>query len=93
MCCVTAMVLYTKVDALCDKLLMVVGRTQSTTPVTVNVPWIKIFLSPVSQSAFNALTLLVGHQKEHLTRKKLTDEVLARLSVCCEVQMICIWSS
>jgi len=40
-----------------------------------------------------ALTLLVGHQDEHLACKKLSDEVLAWLSVWSEVQMICIWSS
>jgi len=40
------------------------------------------------------LTLLVGHrQKEHSASKKLSDEVLAWLSVWSEVQMICIWSS
>jgi len=40
-----------------------------------------------------ALTLLVGHQEEHPACKKLSDEVLAWLSVWSEVQMICIWSS
>jgi len=44
-------------------------------------------------SAFSALTLLVGRQEEHLACKKLSDEVLAWLSVCSEVQMICILSS
>jgi len=44
-------------------------------------------------SAFSALTLLVGHQEEHLACKKLSDEVLARLSVWSEVQMSCMWSS
>ena len=43
--------------------------------------------------AVSALTLLVWHQEEHPSCKKLSDEVLARLSVCSEVQMICIWSS
>ena len=42
--------------------------------------------------AFNALTLLVWHQKEHLACKKLHDEMLAWLSVWSNVQMICIWS-
>jgi len=42
---------------------------------------------------FSALTLLVGHQEEHLARKKLSDEVLAWLSAWSVVQMICIWSS
>jgi len=43
--------------------------------------------------AFNALTLLVGRQEEHLACKKLTDKVLAWLSVWIEVQMTCVWSS
>jgi len=43
--------------------------------------------------AFSALTPLVGRQTEHLACKKLSDEVLAWLSVWSEVQMICIWSS
>jgi len=36
------------------------------------------------------LTLLVGHQEEHLACKKLSDEVLAWLSVWNEVQMIMV---
>jgi len=44
-------------------------------------------------SVFSALTLLVKRQKEHLACKKLSDEVLALLSVWSKVQMICIWSS
>jgi len=36
---------------------------------------------------------LLGHQEEHPACKKLSDEVLAWLSVWSEVQMICIWSS
>jgi len=43
--------------------------------------------------AFSALTLLVGHQEEHPARKKLSDGVLAWLSVWNVAQMICIWSS
>jgi len=42
--------------------------------------------------AFNALTLLVWRQKEHMACKKLHDEMLAWLSVWSNVQMICIWS-
>ena len=42
---------------------------------------------------FSALMLLVGQQEEHLAGKKLSDEVLAWLSVCSEVQMTCIWSA
>ena len=45
------------------------------------------------QIAFSALTLFAGRQEEHLACKKLTDEVLAWLSICSEVQMICIQSS
>ena len=45
-----------------------------------------------SQSAFSALTLLVGQQEGHLTCKKLSGEVLAWLSVWREVQT-CIWPS
>jgi len=40
--------------------------------------------------AFNALTLLVGHQEEHPACKNLCDEELAWLYVLSEVQMICI---
>jgi len=43
--------------------------------------------------AFSALTLSVGHHEEHLACKKLSDKVLAWLSVWIEMQMICIWSS
>jgi len=32
-------------------------------------------------TAFSDLTLLIGHQEEHMACKKLTDEVLAWLSV------------
>lgn len=43
--------------------------------------------------AFNAVTLLVGRQEEHPACKKVSDAVLAWLSVWSEVQMICIWFS
>jgi len=43
--------------------------------------------------AFSALTLMAGHQEEHPACEKLSDKVLAWLSVWSEVQMICIWSS
>jgi len=36
---------------------------------------------------------LFGRQEEHPDCKKLSDEVLAWLSVWGEVQMMCIWSS
>jgi len=42
---------------------------------------------------FSALRLSVGRQEEHSGLQKLSDEVLAWLSVWSEVQMICIWSS
>jgi len=42
--------------------------------------------------AFSALMLLVGRQKGHLACKKLSDGVLAMLSVLSEVQ-IRIWPS
>jgi len=43
--------------------------------------------------AFSVLTLLVGRQEDHPAHKKLSDVVLAWLSVWSVVQMICIWSS
>jgi len=52
----------------------------------------EIFQNTISV-AFSALTLLVEHEEEHLACKKLSDEVLAWLSVWSEVQMSCIWSS
>ena len=53
-----------------------------------------LFSSPFSfDFAFSALTLLVGWQEENLVWKKLSEEVLAWLTVWSEVQMICIWSS
>ena len=39
------------------------------------------------------LMLLVGRQEEYPACKKLSHEVLAWLSVCFEVQMICKWFS
>ena len=44
-------------------------------------------------SAFSVFTLLVGCQEEHPACEKLSDEVLAWLSVWSEMQMICMWSS
>jgi len=37
--------------------------------------------------------MLVGHRKEHLACKILSDEVLALLSAWNEMQIICTWSS
>jgi len=51
------------------------------------------FLFPAYRFAFNALTLLVGRQEEHPACRKLSDEVLAWLSVWSEVQIVFIWSS
>ena len=45
------------------------------------------------QVAFSASILLVGRQEEHPACKRLSDVVLAWLSVWNKVQMICIWSS
>jgi len=47
----------------------------------------------VWQIGFSALTLLLGHQEEHPAYKKLSDEVLVWLSVCSQMQIVCIWSS
>jgi len=41
------------------------------------------------KAAVSALTLLVGHQKEHPACKKLSDEVLVWLSACRQMQMTC----
>jgi len=46
-----------------------------------------------SYLSFSALTPLVGYREEHPACKKLSDAVLVWLSVCSEVQIICIWSS
>jgi len=42
---------------------------------------------------YSALTLLVGHQEEHPACKKVSDEMLVWLSVCSEMQIVCIWPS
>jgi len=59
------------------------------------VTWSHINFAPIAtlrRTAFNAGTLLVGHQEEHPACKK-TKWWGAWLSVWQEVQMICIWSS
>ena len=43
--------------------------------------------------AFSALMLLVRQQEEHLACNKMSDELLAWLSVWNAVQMTCLWSS
>ena len=51
------------------------------------------FIQPIYETlAFSALTLLVGRQEGHPACKKLSSEVLAWLSVWCEVQT-CTWPS
>jgi len=55
--------------------------------------WPLVTVTVAACFAFSALTLLVGHQEEHLAFKKLSDEVLLWLSVWSEVQIVCIWSS
>jgi len=52
---------------------------------------ISVYHTPVV--AFSALTLLVGRKEQHPVWKKLSDEVLAWLSVWSKVQVICIWFS
>jgi len=52
----------------------------------------KVFLH-YTICCFSAVMLLAGHQEEHPACKKLSDEVLALLSVWSEVHMVCIWSS
>jgi len=45
-----------------------------------------------SAAAFSALTLLLGWQEEHPACKKLSDRVLAWLSVWSKMQT-CIWAA
>jgi len=51
------------------------------------------FLLLLLACAFSALTHRLGVRKSIRPVRKLSDEVLAWLSVWSEVQMICIWSS
>jgi len=52
------------------------------------------FINPNKYSvAFSVLTLLAGRQEEHPAGKKLSDEILVWLSVCSEVQIVCVWPS
>ena len=73
--------------------------SQSNVPLPYYIFLIDSGLQPVvvcrfsALYAFSALMLLIGCQEEHPVHKKLSDEVLAWLSVCREVQMSCIWSS
>ena len=44
-----------------------------------------------TSESFSSLTLLVAHQEEQPTCKKLSDDWLVWLSVWSEVQIVCIW--
>jgi len=77
----------TKMDNVMKKMAKVLHMSSG----TQTLPPLPVFLPGIL--AFSALTLLVGHQEEHLSCKKLSDEVLAWLSVWSEVQLICVWSS
>jgi len=71
--------------------------------IFLTLAWFAEFLFLSSQSvkicstssyiAFSALTLLFGRQEEHPACKKLSDKVLAWLSVWSEVQIISVWSN
>jgi len=63
-------------------------NTKSTDPWNTKRHTHRQTIPPVVISS--ALMLLVGHQKEHSACEKLSDEVLAWLSVCSQEQMICI---
>jgi len=56
--------------------------------------FLRFFINPKKYSvAFSVLTLLVGRQEEHPACKKMSDEILVWLSVCSEVQIVCVWPS
>jgi len=67
MYCITSIVLYTKVDAQCDKLAMVVGRTKSTTLVTVDVPW-QNFSKSLGQSSSGKYRYFWRHPNSIMTQ-------------------------
>jgi len=58
--CVAAIVLCTKMDAQCDKLPTVVGRTKSTTVATVAVPLLNFSKSRVLDKVLDGSTLIFG---------------------------------
>ena len=58
MCCVTSFMLYTKVAAQCDKLLMVVGRPMLTVLAVVDVPWQSVSKSGVWDKVREGCTLI-----------------------------------
>jgi len=74
------------------RLLVAVISTRSNTTTSKLIPPPLLFFQ-INLVAFSALTLLVGHQEEHLACKKLSGEVLAWLSVCGKIQKTCIWSN
>ena len=54
---------------------------------SITLMWISAYINCIYTSI-----LSVRHQEEHRIRKKMSDEVLAFLSVWSKVQIICIWS-
>jgi len=57
------------------------------TSLLLDVHWLLVIFWE-TPDAFSALTLLVGWQEEHPTRKNLSDKVQAWLSAWSEVQML-----
>jgi len=55
---IMAIMLYTKVDAQCDKLATAVGRTNLTTLATVNVSWQKFSKSTIWDKVVKGSTLI-----------------------------------
>jgi len=51
-----------------------------------------VFFVDMLYKLFCALIVLVGHREEHPACKRLSDDLLAWLSVSSKVQRICIWS-
>ena len=72
-------------------LIFVTGPPVSS--ILANVEPVNQLNLSTSAYVFSALTLFVGCQEEHPACKKLSDELMAWLSICSEVQMVCIWSS
>jgi len=65
------------------------GQTATICSVTTTSLMLEAGVDKATSYCLSALTLLVGHQKEHPACKKLIDEVLPWLSVWSEMQMIC----
>jgi len=53
----------------------------------------KLSYTLFKQLVFSSLTPLAVRHVQHPACNKLSDELLAWLSVCSEVQIICVWSS